>query len=61
MWFSFGQYSLDVDQQPPPLDESIFSTAWLPSKGLGTLIAESAHHVGRETAVEPRQLSLDGW
>jgi hypothetical protein len=27
----FGRYSLDGDQHPPPLDEPIFSTAWLPS------------------------------
>jgi hypothetical protein len=57
----FGRYSLDKNQQPPPLDESIFSTAWVPSKDQGTLVAESTLHAGHETAVGPRQLSLDGW
>jgi hypothetical protein len=57
----FGRYSLDVDQQPPPLDESIFSTAWLPSKDQGMVVAKSTHHADRETALGLRQLSLDGW
>ncbi len=43
------------------LAELFFDIAWLPSKDQGTMVAESTHHTGHETAVGPRQLSLDGW
>lgn len=56
----FGRYSLEEDQ-PPPLDESIFSTAWLPTSNrdaVGVLHPRPSDH---ERAAGPVQLPFDGW
>ena len=55
----FGRYSLEADQPPPPLDDSIFSTAWLP--GTDGEAAAGEHPPPTERAAGPVQLPFDGW
>jgi hypothetical protein len=57
----FGRYRLDVDQQPPPLDESIFSTSWLPGTNRDAVVVERARPIAHERASGPVQLPFDGW
>lgn len=54
-----GQYTLDVNQ-PLPLDESIFSSAWLPHKDLCPVVAKSPHDADHEPVVGRPQWSLEG-
>ncbi len=55
----FGRYSLDMEE-PAPLDESLYSAVWLPSKAApnATTPPQPRPH---PTAMESRQLSLDGF
>ncbi len=55
----FGRYSLGMDQPPPPLDESIFSTAWLPGTDREAVAGEGSHLT--ERGAGPVQLPFDGW
>lgn len=55
-----GRYSLE-EGQPPPLDESIFSTAWLPETDRNALAVERPRSVDHEGAAESVQVSFDGW
>ena len=56
----FGRYSLE-EGQPPPLDESIFSTAWLPGTNRDGRAVEHTRPRDHEQAAGPVQLSFDGW
>jgi hypothetical protein len=55
----FGRYSLETDQPPPPLDQSIFSTAWLPGTDREAVVVE--HPRLTERSAGPVQLPFDGW
>ena len=57
----FGRYSLVEGQEPPPLDESIFSTAWLPGTTRDAVVMERARPIAHEQASGPVQLPFDGW
>lgn len=57
----FGRYSLEEGQEPPPLDESIFSTAWLPGTTRDAVVMERARPIAHEQASEPVQLPFEGW
>ena len=56
----FGRYSLEADQPPPPLDESIFSTAWLPGTNRDAAGVERPRSSDDERAAGPVQLAFDG-
>jgi len=55
----FGRYSLEMDQPPPPLDESIFNTAWLPGMDREAVAGERSQRTERPAG--PVQLPFDGW
>ena len=57
----FGRYSLDVDQQPPALDASVFSSTWLPRKADAQVTVGKPSQQGQEPAAGTVQLGLDGW
>ncbi len=57
----FGRYSLEADQPLPPLDESIFSTAWLPGANGDAGTVERPRPSDHARTAGPVQLSFDEW
>jgi hypothetical protein len=51
----FGRYSLDEDQHPPPLDESIVRTAWVPDTRRDAAVATSKGSSNQDQEAGPVQ------
>ena len=56
-----GRTSVEADQPPPPLDESIFSTAWLSGSTREAVAMERPRTSDQGRAAGPIQLPFDGW